>query len=104
VRHAPELLDDFDVPAEAEVPGFAEEMAASGFFAVVGQRQFGWDQPYTGATVAGMLGTHSVHRALPRRRRSALLRDIRSFVETELGGSYVDRYVTTVCVGRLVPE
>ena len=48
-----------------------------------------------------MLGTHSEHRALPRRRRSALLREIREFVERELGGGYIDRYVTSVCIGRV---
>ena len=79
-------------------------MRESGRFDRIEQRQYAWDQPFTAATVVGMLGTHSEHRALPRRRRSALLREIREFVEKELGGGYVDRYVTSVCVGRLPPE
>jgi SAM-dependent methyltransferase len=100
-RHAPELLEEFALPIAGDVRGFRDEMIASGLFDGIEQRQFAWDQPYTAATVAGMLGTHSEHRALPRRRRSALLRAIRAFVETDLGGGYVDRYVTTVCVGRV---
>jgi len=99
-RHAPELLDDLALPMRGDPIGFAEEMRASGRFAGVVQRQFGWDHVFTAATLVGMLGTHSEHRALPRRRRSALLRDIRAFVEGDLGGTLVDRYVTTVCVGR----
>jgi SAM-dependent methyltransferase len=100
-RHAPELIDDISLPMPDEPPGFAEEMRESGRFARIEQRQYAFDQPFTGATVVGMLGTHSEHRALPRRRRSALLREIREFVEDELGGGYVDRYVTSVCVGRV---
>jgi SAM-dependent methyltransferase len=100
-RQAPELLEDLALPMSGDAPGFADEMRASGRFDDVEQRQFAWDQPFTAATLVGMLGTHSEHRALPRRRRAALLRDIREFVETELGGGYVDRYVTSVCVGRV---
>jgi SAM-dependent methyltransferase len=100
-RQAPELLEDLALPMSGDAPGFADEMRASGRFDDVEQRQFAWDQPFTAATLVGMLGTHSEHRALPRRRRSALLRDIRELVETELGGGYVDRYVTSVCVGRV---
>jgi SAM-dependent methyltransferase len=102
-RHAPELLEEHALPHTGEVPGFRDEMTESGLFDPVEQRQFTWDQAYTAATGVGMLGTHSEHRALPRRRRSALLRSIRTFVETDLGGAYVVRYVTTVCVGRLRP-
>ena len=102
-RHAPELLEEFALPIAGDVAGFRDEMTASGLFDPVEQRQFGWDQPYTAETLVGMLGTHSEHRALPRRRRSALLREIRAFVETDLGGGYVDRYVTPFCVGRVRP-
>ena len=100
-RLAPALLQDLALPMPDDPPGFEDEMRESGRFDRIEQRQFAWDQPYTAATVVGMLGTHSEHRALPRRRRSKLLREIREFVETELGGGYVDRYVTSVCVGRL---
>jgi SAM-dependent methyltransferase len=99
-RHAPELLDDLSLPMPDEPPGFAEEMEASGRFGGIEQRQFAWDHRFTAATLTGMLGTHSEHRALPRRRRSALLNEIRDFVERDLGGAIVDRYVTTVCVGH----
>jgi SAM-dependent methyltransferase len=100
-RYAPELLQDLALPMPDDPPGFVEEMAESSRFEAIVQRQFPWDQPFTAATVVGMLGTHSEHRALPRRRRSALLRDIRTFVEQDLGGEFVDRYVTTVCVGKV---
>ena len=100
-RHAPELLDDLSLPMPDDPPGFAEDMAASGRFVGIVQRQFRWDHRFTAATLTGMLGTHSEHRALPRRRRSALLREIRDFVERDLGGAIVDRYVTTVCVGHV---
>ena len=82
-------------------PGFEAEMRASGQFEGIEQRQFAWDHRFTAATLTGMLGTHSEHRALPRRRRSALLGEIRAFVETDLGGAIVDRYVTSVCVGHV---
>ncbi|HEU5203756.1 MAG TPA: class I SAM-dependent methyltransferase [Candidatus Limnocylindrales bacterium] len=100
-RRAPELLQDLALPMEDDPPGFADEVEASGRFEGIEQRQFAWDQRFTAVTLSGMLGTHSEHRALPRRRRAALLRDIRQFVETELGGAFLDRYVTTVCVGRV---
>ena len=80
-RHAPELLSDLALPMADDPPGFAEEMRESGRFDRIEQRQYAWDHPFTAATVVGMLGTHSEHRALPRRRRSALLRDIGEFVE-----------------------
>lgn len=99
-RHAPELLEDLALPMPDDPPGFAEEMEASGRFDGIEQRQFAWDHHFTAATLTGMLGTHSEHRALPRRRRSALLHEIRDFVERNLGGAVVDRYVTTVCVGH----
>jgi SAM-dependent methyltransferase len=100
-RHAPELLEDLSLPMEDAPPGFVDEMAESGRFDGIVQRQFAWDQPFTAVMLTGMLGTHSEHRALPRRRRSALLRDIRAFVDRDLGGGFVDRYVTTVCVGHV---
>jgi SAM-dependent methyltransferase len=99
-RHAPELLEDLALPMPDDPPGFEAEMRASGRFQRIEQRQFGWDHRFTAATLTGMLGTHSEHRGLPRRRRSALLREINDFVERDLGGAIVDRYVTTVCVGH----
>ena len=99
-RHAPELLEEHATPHAGNPPGFRDEMTASGLFEPVEQRQVTWDQAYTAESGVGMLGTHSEHRSLPRRRRSALLRGIRDFVDRELGGRYVVRYVTTVCVGR----
>ena len=100
-RHAPDLLEDLALPMPNDPPGFVEEMEASGRFERIEQRQFAWDHRFTSSTLTGMLGTHSEHRALPRRRRSALLRDIRDFVDESLGGAIVDRYVTTVCVGHV---
>ena len=100
-RHAPELLEDLSLPMPDDPPGFAEEVERSGRFDRIEQRQFGWDHRFTAATLTGMLGTHSEHRALPRRRRSALLNEIHNFVERDLGGAFVDRYVTTVCVGHV---
>jgi hypothetical protein len=43
--------------------------------------------------------THSNHRALPARRRAAIVREIRQVVDG-LGGGFVDRQVTTLCVTR----
>ena len=100
-RHAPELLEDLALPMPGDPVGFEAEMRESGRFRDVVQRQFAWDQAFTAATLVGMLGTHSEHRALPRRRRSALLREIREFVEADLDGGLVDRYVTSVCVGHV---
>jgi SAM-dependent methyltransferase len=100
-RHAPELLEDLALPMPDDPVGFEAEMRESARFHHVEQRQFAWDHAFTSATLVGMLGTHSEHRALPRRRRSALLREIREFVESDLGGGLVDRYVTSVCVGHL---
>jgi SAM-dependent methyltransferase len=100
-RLAPALLEDLALPTPGDPPGFEEEMRASGRFDHIEQRQFAWDQPFTAASLVGMLGTQSETRALPRRRRSALLSEIREFVETELGGAFVDRFVTSVCVGHV---
>lgn len=89
-------------PAENSIRGSGEEIEASDEFDLVAERQFGWDAAYTSSMLDGLLRTYSNHRALPRARRSALLRRLRAFVDRELGGVFVDRYVTTVSVGRRV--
>lgn len=99
-RHAPMIGPPFEPPTEANVPGFRTEMTQSRVFNVVEERRFAWDQPYSTRTLIGLLRTYSNHRDLPGTVRAALFRDIRSLIDTELGGSFVDRYVTTVCVGR----
>jgi SAM-dependent methyltransferase len=99
-RHAPDLAGGLRLRQESEVAGFADEMDASGIFRVIAQRQFGWDRPYASAELIGLLRTYSDHRRLPHRVRAALLRDIRAFVDAQLGGKVEDRYVTTLCVGR----
>jgi len=101
-RLAPEVGPPYVPPPESEVRGFRAEMADSGLFEVVAERRFAWDQLYTSSTLIGLLRTHSDHRALPRRRRAALVREIRAIVDEDLAGSFVDRYVTTVCVGRRI--
>ena len=101
-RRAPELGPPYMPPEESELAGLRTEMAESGQFDVVDERRFSWEQPYTASELVGLLRTYSNHRALRAGTRAALLSDIRTVVETDLGGRFVDRYVTTVCVGRLV--
>ncbi len=99
-HHAPQFGPPYEPPGEAQVAGFKSEMIDSGAFRIVEERRFGWDQWYDSRTLIGLLRTHSDHRALTTARRAALVREIRGLVDTELGGSFIDRYVTTVCIGR----
>ncbi len=101
-QHAPELDKGYEPPVVDEVRGFATEMEASGRFSVLDERRFLWEQRYTADTIIGLLRTYSDHRALPARRRTRLHAAIRGFVDTQLGGSFVDRYVTALCIGRPV--
>ena len=100
-RHAPEL-GAYGAPSTDELRGFADEVEASGRFSVLGERRFEWEERYSAASIVGLLRTYSDHRALPARRRARLHAAIRGFVETELDGSFVDRYVTTLCIGQRV--
>lgn len=84
------------------LPGLADEMAASGSFAVVAERRFGWDRRYTTAEHIRLLRTYSPHRAMRPAARQALFDELRRLIDDRLGGSFVDRYVTIVCVGRKV--
>jgi SAM-dependent methyltransferase len=99
-RLTPDGDEPYQPPPETEIGGFRDEMAASGWFEVVEERQFGWDRRHTSATLIGLLRTYSDHRAIARRRRLALTNELRALIDDELGGSFVDRYVTTLCVGR----
>ncbi len=100
-RHAPEL-GAYGAPSADELRGFADEVEASGRFRVHGERRFEWEERYSAASIVGLLRTYSDHRALPARRRARLHAAIRGFVETELDGSFVDQYVTTLCIGQRV--
>ena len=99
-RLEPQVGPPYQPPEEADVPSFRDEMAASGVFDVIAERRFAWDQPFTTATLIGLIRTHSDHRALTPPARAALVRELRALVDDRLGGGFVDRYVTTVCVGR----
>lgn len=101
-RLAPEIGPPFQPPLEQDVPSLRDEMAASGLFELIDERRFGWNRAFTSSELIGLLRTYSNHRALGAPARKALLEAIRTFVEDQLGGRFVDRYVTTVCVGRRV--
>lgn len=88
-------------PTESELAGYTDDIAASGLFDVVGERRFGWDRRYTAQEQVGLIRTYSPHRSLPARRRARLFREVGAYIENELGGSFVDRSITTVSVGRL---
>lgn len=100
-RHAPEL-GAYGAPSADELRGLADEVQASRRFRVLGERRFEWQERYSAASIVGLLRTYSDHRALPARRRARLHAAIRGFVETELDGSFVDQYVTTLCIGQRV--
>lgn len=100
-RHrAPEIGPPFRPPKESDLPSLSDELGASQEFEFVEERRFAWDQRYTSSQLIGLLRTYSNHRALPPNIRAELLSDIKTFVDTELGGAFVDRYVTTLCIGR----
>jgi SAM-dependent methyltransferase len=84
---------------------FEEATRLTGTFdAVVSSTAFHWVDPDRRYDLAARVlrdrGSLENHRRLPSARRNALLGEIRRFVTEELGDRFVDRYVTTVCVGR----
>ena len=97
---APEMGPPYKPPVESELPDPCSSLPDDSGFDVVDERRFAWDQPYSTTQLLGLLRTYSSHRAMPPRRRADLLRSIRDFVDRELGGRFVDRYVTSVCVAR----
>ena len=99
-RLAPEMGPPYAPPPEREIPGLRDEIVASGVFELVDERQFAWNEEYAASALIGLLRTYPQHRQMPSARRRTLLGEIRRFVEEELGDRFVDRYVTTVCVGR----
>ena len=99
-HHAPEIGPDYLPPRGSALPGLAEEMAASGSFDLVAERRFGWDGRHTTAEHIRLLRTYSPHRAMRPAARRALFDELRRLIDDRLGGSFVDRYVTIVCVGR----
>jgi SAM-dependent methyltransferase len=99
-RLAPELGPPFKPPVESELPRLCATIRTDQGFEVVDEHRVAWDQAYSTTQLVGLLRTYSNHRTLPARRRAALLRSIREFVDGELGGGFVDRYVTSICVAR----
>jgi SAM-dependent methyltransferase len=99
-RLAPEHGPPYKPPVEADLPMPCSSVPEDAGFEVVDAYRLAWDQPYSTTQLIGLLRTYSNHRAMPSRRRAALLGSIRAFVDGELGGGFVDRYVTSVCVAR----
>ena len=97
---APEHGPPYKPPVEADLPPACSSIPVDSGFEVVDAHRVAWDQPYSTTQLIGLLHTYSNHRALPARRRAALMRSIRDFVDGELGGGFVDRYVTSTCVAR----
>ncbi|HET9754961.1 MAG TPA: hypothetical protein VFP66_00540 [Candidatus Limnocylindrales bacterium] len=87
-------------PTENEVDAFADPSPTTELFEEVAVRRFVSDHALSTDSLIGLLRTYSNHRALPPRRRAALLREVRQFVQEELGGHVVERFVTTLWVGR----
>lgn len=99
-KRAPEHGPPYKPPGEAGLPSPCSSITDDSGFEVVDAHRVAWDQPYTTTQLIGLLHTYSNHRALPARRRAALMRSIRAFVDGELGGGFIDRYVTSSCVAR----
>jgi hypothetical protein len=99
-RLAPEHGPPYKPPIEADLPRPCSAIPDDSGFEVVDDHRLAWDQPYSTTQLIGLLHTYSNHRVLPARRRAALMRSIRQFVDGELGGGFVDRYVTSICVAR----
>ncbi len=99
-RFAPELGERFRVRAESEIHGSAEEMNGSGYFEVVAERRYRWEERYTSGRLLELLGTYSDHRSLAPAARASLFDAIGRLIDGELGGSFVDHYLTTLCIAR----
>jgi hypothetical protein len=84
------------------VPRLAADFAAAPQFEVLAERRFTWDRAYTALELVGLLRTYSNHRALPPAARRQLLDELRALINRDLGGRLVDRYLTRLCVARLV--
>jgi hypothetical protein len=97
---APEHGPPYKPPVEADLPRPCSSIPEDSGFEVVDEHRVAWDQPYSTTQLLGLLRTYSNHRAMPARRRAALMLSIREFVDGELGGGFVDRYVTSICVAR----
>ena len=99
-RLAPEVGLPYVPPAASEIDAFGDPSAMTELFEEVAVRRFDWDHALSTDSLIGLLRTYSNHRALPARRRATLLREIRTFVHEELGGHVLERFVTTLWVGR----
>jgi len=71
------------------------ELTAAGRFENVELRSFPWSKAYTTAEWVEVVGTHSDHHALERRRLESLLDAIGSVIDS-LGGSFEMAYRTTL--------
>jgi SAM-dependent methyltransferase len=101
-RLAPEMGPHHMPPRPSVLPSLAPDIAHSGLFDVLPEHRFGWDRRYTAPELIRLLRTYSPHRAMPPPKRRVLFDELRTLIDDRLGGSFIDRYITTVCVARKI--
>lgn len=83
-----------------EVPPITDEIDDDERFAPAVRRRHVRDLAYTADDYLAVLQTYSGHRALPPERRQGLLRDLRSLIADEHGGTITKSYLYELRVAR----
>jgi SAM-dependent methyltransferase len=106
-----EVQEDYDAvvphpdngppPAPDEVPGWAEDWRASGFFEHVEERSHLDTITYTADEYVALLGTFSDNLALPARQREELFRRIHARIAAQPGGTVTKRHLVVLTAGYL---
>ena len=81
----------------------ADDMAASGLFEVVGERDHVWDETYSADGYIDVLETYSGHRALELDGRGRLYDCVRELIHERFDGTITKRYLFRITVGRRMP-
>lgn len=96
------------MPDEAGLPPLADELTltfavelnASGLFLPAEVRHYPWTITYSRDAYLQLLGTFSVHLALPADTRAALWEEISALIDQEFSGQVVRHHVTQLEIAR----
>jgi SAM-dependent methyltransferase len=106
-----EVQEDYDAvvphpdngppPAPDEVPGWADDWRASGFFEHVEERSHLDTITYTADEYVELLGTFSDNLALPAEQREELFRRIHARISAQPGGTVTKHHLAVLTAGYL---
>ena len=101
LEHAPSLwrVDDRLVPLET-MPDRVAELEATGLFASIETRRYGWLERFDATSYPALLRTFSEHIALPDAQRDALLPAIAEVIDRDHGGEIVKGYGAILHIAR----